>query len=156
MGLRPRIRFRGKERLQAVEAALPLGAAGAEPAFREADGCRDDAAGPYPADFFTAHQAAVFKDLKVLDNPRKAHGERPGKLRHGRRGFAEPDDHGPPGLVSERLEDEIQVDLWLIVKHILKYSLKARKVNPGRKNSGGRSSVRTKAPALSVRAVSAP
>lgn len=82
MGLRPGIRFRGKERLQAVEAALPFGPAGTEPAFGDTECCRDDAARPHPADLGTAHQAAVFKDLKVLHNRRQAHGEGPGKLRH--------------------------------------------------------------------------
>jgi hypothetical protein len=127
-----------KEGLQAVKAALPFGAAGAEPAFREPDGGRDDGAGPHPADLFAAHQAAVFKDLKVLHNRWQAHGEGPGKLRDRRRTITEPDHHGPPGLVGQRLENKIQVGLWMIVKHILKYSHEVLEVNPWSKKSGAK------------------
>src|ERR1700722_12786231 len=61
---------------QPVEPMLPLGAAGIDPLFDEAQRARLDPARPDAADLFRHHEPGAFEHGEVLHHRRKRHRER--------------------------------------------------------------------------------
>jgi hypothetical protein len=109
----------GKHLAEPVESAFPGRASICNPLLNGTERHRFDPAGADAADLLRPDQSAFFKHLKVLNDRRQRHIERPRELAHRRRPAAQPLHHDPPGRVRQRLEDEIE---WsTLVKHLLKY-----------------------------------
>src|SRR5262249_31515731 len=74
---------------EAVEAALPVGAALGDPAPPPAERARLDAARAHPPNLLGADEAARLQHLQVLHNRRQRHWQRSRELAHRRRAAAE-------------------------------------------------------------------
>ena len=90
----------GEEIPEAIEAALPFGAAVADPVLGGGESGGIDAAGADAAQFFGPHQAAFFQDLQMLHDGGQADGQGFGELGDGDGPFADLPDESPPGRVA--------------------------------------------------------
>src|SRR5918996_3699592 len=112
--------------LHAIETAFPDRTLLGEPGLCDAERGRPHLAEPHPTDFLGANEPAAFQDLKVLQERRHRHGERPGELAHGRGPSAQPVYDRPTGRVGQRMEDTVEVDA--LIRHMPNYHRPIRPV----------------------------
>jgi hypothetical protein len=109
----------GEELAQAVEAALPAGAALSDPVLDGFEGGGLDAARADAADLAGVDEAAGFEHLEVLHDGWEGHGEGLSELGDGGGTKAEAFDHAATGGIGEGVEQA--VERRALVKHRLNY-----------------------------------
>jgi hypothetical protein len=97
----------GENLAQAVESALPAGAAFGDPPFGESQAARIDAAGPHSTELLGPDDAALFEDLQVLNDCRQRHVERLRQVADRHRSGAQAFNDGSAGWLRQCVEDAI-------------------------------------------------
>ena len=112
-----------------LEARIPEAFVAAEPVIGALERARIDPAVMDASAYGAFHEAGPLEGLDVLRRRGQRHSVRRGELAYGLLAFGQPLEHGAPGVVAERTEDEVESQLSMF-NHMVEYTGHGMIVNP--------------------------